>query len=90
MLHFETCYYQVIEYCIARGIRYFEGGAQGEHTKLARGLLPVETRSAHWIARRDFAAAIENFLAMETRGIAHHLDELRERQPFKDMCGVKE
>jgi predicted N-acyltransferase len=85
MLHFETCYYQVIEYCIARGIRYFEGGAQGEHTKLARGLLPVETRSAHWIARRDFAAAIENFLATETRGMTHHVDELRERQPFRRL-----
>ena len=43
VLHFETCYYQVIEYCIARGIAVFEGGAQGERTKLARGLLPVET-----------------------------------------------
>ena len=82
-LHFETCYYQVIEYCIARGIEVFEGGAQGEHTKLARGLMPVETQSAHWIARREFAAAIEDFLARETRGIAHHLDELNERQPFK-------
>jgi len=83
VLHFETCYYQVIEYCIARGIRFFEGGAQGEHTKLARGLLPVETRSAHWIARREFAVAIEDFLARETRGMAHHIDELSERQPFK-------
>jgi predicted N-acyltransferase len=85
MLHFETCYYQVIEYCIARGIRYFEGGAQGEHTKLARGLLPVETCSAHWIAHRDFAAAIENFLARETRGMAHHVEELNERQPFRRL-----
>jgi predicted N-acyltransferase len=84
VLHFETCYYQVIEYCIARGIETFEGGAQGEHTKLARGLLPVPTRSAHWIARRDFAAAIESFLARETLGIAHHLDELNERGPFKE------
>jgi predicted N-acyltransferase len=83
VLHFETCYYQVIEYCIARGIQFFEGGAQGEHTKLARGLLPVETRSAHWIARREFAVAIEDFLARETRGMAHHMDELSERQPFK-------
>jgi predicted N-acyltransferase len=82
VLHFETCYYQVIEYCIAHGIQTFEGGAQGEH-KMARGLLPVETRSAHWIARRDFASAIENFLTRETRGIAHHLDELNERKPFK-------
>jgi uncharacterized protein len=88
VLHFETCYYQVIEFCIARGIQLFEGGAQGERTKLARGLLPVETRSAHWIARRDFADAIESFLARETRGIAHHLDELRERQPFKETSVV--
>jgi len=84
VLHFETCYYQVIEYCIARGIQFFEGGAQGEHTKLARGLLPVETCSAHWIARREFAVAIEDFLARETRGMAHHIDELNERVPFKE------
>jgi hypothetical protein len=87
VLHFEACYYQVIEYCIARGIRYFEGGAQGERTKLARGLMPVETRSAHWIARREFAAAIESFLARETRGVAHHIDELNERAPFKAVAG---
>jgi predicted N-acyltransferase len=88
VLHFETCYYQAIEFCIARGIQLFEGGAQGERTKLARGLLPVETRSAHWIARRDFADAIESFLERETRGIAHHLDELKERQPFKEAAAV--
>lgn len=83
VLHFETCYYQVIEYCISRGLATFEGGAQGEH-KMARGLLPVETRSAHWIARRDFASAIENFLTRETQGIAHYLDELNERRPYKE------
>jgi uncharacterized protein len=82
LLHFETCYYQVIEYCIARGLRAFEGGAQGEH-KMARGLLPVETRSAHWIARREFADAIGRFLNRETRGIDHYVDELRERTPFR-------
>jgi predicted N-acyltransferase len=85
VLHFETCYYQVIEYCIARGISKFEGGAQGEHTKLARGLLPVQTTSAHWIARRDFADAIEDFLARETQGMAHHIDELNERKPFNEL-----
>ena len=83
VLHFETCYYQVIEYCIARGLAVFEGGAQGERTKLARGLLPVETRSAHWVARREFAVAIEDFLARETLGVAHHIDELNERAPFR-------
>jgi predicted N-acyltransferase len=88
VLHFETCYYQVIEYCIARRVTTFEGGAQGEHTKLARGLLPVQTRSAHWIARRDFASAIESFLERETEGIAHHLDELNERAPFKNLTSA--
>jgi len=86
-LHFETCYYQVIEYCIARGIEVFEGGAQGERTKLARGLMPVETRSTHWIARRDFARAIEDFLSRETPLVADHIDELNERAPFKDVTG---
>ncbi len=81
-LHFEACYYQVIEFCIAHGIDTFEGGAQGEH-KIARGLLPVETHSAHWLAHPQFAAAIEDFLARETQGMALHLDELNERSPFR-------
>ena len=86
MLHFETCYYQVIEYCIARGIGVFEGGAQGEH-KLARGLMPVKTCSAHWLAQPQFAAAIENFLAREKEGIEHYIDELREHAPFSHSAG---
>jgi len=82
VLHFETCYYQGIEYCIARGIATFEGGSRGEH-KLARGLLPVETCSAHWLVHPEFASAIEQFLARETRGTADYVDELNERGPFK-------
>ncbi|MBI1964910.1 MAG: N-acetyltransferase [Betaproteobacteria bacterium] len=81
-LHFETCYYQGIEYCIARGIAAFEGGSRGEH-KLARGLEPVETCSAHWLAHPEFAAAVGQFLARETRGMGHYLDELNERSPYK-------
>lgn len=86
-LHFETCYYQVIEYCIARGIAYFEGGAQGEH-KMARGLLPVETRSAHWLAHPQFADAIDAFLERESRGMEHYIDELREHTPFRRDTGA--
>ena len=48
-LHFDACYYQPLAWCIAHGYQRFEGGAQGEH-KMARGLLPVQTRSAHWLA----------------------------------------
>lgn len=81
-LHFDTCYYQAIAFCIARGIRLFEGGAQGEH-KLARGFMPVTTYSAHWIAHPEFRAAIAHFLQRESGGIAEYLDELEEHSPFK-------
>ncbi len=85
-LHFETCYYRVIEYCIARGIRTFEGGAQGEH-KMARGLLPVATSSAHWLAHPQFSRAIEDFLEREGKRISHYVDELQEHTPFKQAPG---
>jgi uncharacterized protein len=81
-LHFETCYYQGIDYCIARGIAIFEGGSRGEH-KLARGLMPVEILSAHWLAHPEFARAIDDFLARESRGVQHYVDELTDRSPFK-------
>ena len=81
-LHFETCYYQAIEFCIARGLQAFEGGAQGEH-KLARGLLPQRTLSAHWLAHPQFARAVEHFLERETRGVGTYLDELNEHSPYK-------
>ena len=81
-LHFETCYYQAIEFCIARNIKIFEGGAQGEH-KLARGFLPVTTRSAHWLAHAQFSRAVEDYLRQETGAISEYVDELNERSPFK-------
>jgi predicted N-acyltransferase len=81
-LHFEACYYQAIEFCIARNIKTFEGGAQGEH-KLARGFLPVNTRSAHWLAHPEFARAVENYLHQETSAISEYVDELNDRSPFK-------
>ena len=83
-LHFETCYMQSIAYCIRQGIEYFEGGAQGAH-KMARGLLPTKTFSAHWIADRQFAEAIEDFLLRETEAIDAYVDELSEATPFKQQ-----
>ena len=82
LLHFECCYYQAIEFAIANRLQLFEGGAQGEH-KLFRGLLPVETHSAHWLAHPSFASAIEDYLKRETAGIAQYVDELNEHSPFK-------
>ncbi len=81
-LHFETAYYQPLEFCIANKIACFEGGAQGEH-KMARGFLPQKTWSAHWLAHPSFADAIERFLQRENGGIASYIDELTERNPFR-------
>jgi len=81
-LHFEACYYQAIEFCIAHNIKTFEGGAQGEH-KLARGFLPVTTHSAHWLAHAEFSRAVENYLHQETSAISEYVDELNDRSPFK-------
>jgi uncharacterized protein len=81
-LHFEACYYQPLAWCIANGYERFEGGAQGEH-KMARGLLPVQTWSAHWLAHPQFAQAVSDFLAREGAGVANYIDELNERRPFK-------
>ena len=81
-LHFETAYYQPLEFCIARGIERFEGGAQGEH-KMARGFLPEKTWSAHWLAHPAFADAVERYLQQEAGGIDAYIDELSERNPFR-------
>ncbi|CAN5223085.1 GNAT family N-acetyltransferase [soil metagenome] len=81
-LHFEACYYTPIEFCIERRIGLFEGGAQGEH-KMARGFLPTETASAHWLADQAFADAVDNFIERESMGIGGYLDELSERSPMR-------
>ena len=89
LLHFEACYYQAIEFAIARGLARFEGGAQGEH-KLFRGLMPVETLSAHWLAHPRFARAIEDYLAREAQGVAQYVNELHEHTPFKVTSAAQE
>ena len=87
-LHFETAYYQPLEFCIANHIDCFEGGAQGEH-KMARGFLPQQTWSAHWLAHPAFADAIERYLEQESAGIEAYMDELNERNPFRDTPSDK-
>jgi len=84
-LHFDACYYQPLAWCLANGYRRFEGGAQGEH-KMARGLLPVPTHSAHWLAHPQFRAAVGDFLAREGLAIDAYVNELAEHQPFKTMA----
>ncbi|MDE1998660.1 MAG: N-acetyltransferase, partial [Burkholderiales bacterium] len=82
-LHFEACYYQPLQWCIANGFQSFEGGAQGEH-KLARGLTPVATYSAHWIRHKGFREAVGRFLQREEVGVAGYISELDERAPFRN------
>lgn len=81
-LHFEACYYQPLDWCIAHGVQRFEGGAQGEH-KMARALLPVATHSAHWLAHPAFADAVERYLTQEGEHIGAYLDQLESRSPLK-------
>ena len=81
-LHFEACYYQPLQWCIAHGAVRFEGGAQGEH-KMARALLPVQATSAHWLAHPAFAEAVQRFLDREGAGVENYLESLHQRLPFK-------
>ncbi len=81
-LHFEVCYYQAIDYAIANGLARVEAGAQGEH-KLARGYLPVETYSAHWIADPGLKRAVERFLKQERKLVTESNAELAEMGPYR-------
>lgn len=82
MLHFETCYYQAIDYAITHGLKVVEAGAQGGH-KLARGYAPVLTHSAHWIGHVGFRDAVADYLERERAAVDADMDFLRDRTPFK-------
>lgn len=81
-LHFETCYYRAIDYAIEHGIRRVEAGAQGPH-KLARGYLPVETYSAHWLRDPGFHDAVADYLQTETRQVEAEINYLASHSPFR-------
>ena len=81
-LHFETCYYQGIEYCLREGLAHFEPGAQGEH-KLARGFLPQTVRSRHWVAEPAFAEALADWCEHERDEVARYAQTLSGHSPFK-------
>jgi predicted N-acyltransferase len=80
-LHFETCYYQGIEYCIDRKLQRFEPGTQGEH-KVPRGFVPTLMSSAHFVADPRFAAAIRDFAAREARGVDRYAADVNEHVPY--------
>ncbi|MCB1644036.1 MAG: N-acetyltransferase [Pseudomonadales bacterium] len=81
-LHFEVCYYQAIEYAIRHGLKRVEAGAQGPH-KLARGYLPRQTYSTHWVVNQSFREAVAHFLEDETLQIQDEIEYLNEHSPFR-------
>ncbi|MEO8444185.1 MAG: GNAT family N-acetyltransferase [Gammaproteobacteria bacterium] len=81
-LHFETCYYQGIEYCIEQGLQTFEPGTQGEH-KISRGFVPTETWSAHWLSHPQFATAIDHYLDRERAHIDEYIESARDHVPYR-------
>lgn len=81
-LHFEACYYQKLEYCIAHGLFHFDAGAQGEH-KIARGFEPLLTHSAHWIKDPRFAKAIAGFVEREHAAVMQYQRDAASFLPFK-------
>ncbi|WP_373355612.1 GNAT family N-acetyltransferase [Pseudoroseicyclus sp. CXY001] len=81
-LHFELCYYQAIDWALAHGLSRVEAGAQGEH-KLARGYLPVETHSLHWIGDAGFREAIARYLAAEAEAVDEEIEILTSYGPFR-------
>jgi uncharacterized protein len=84
-LHFETCYYQGIDYCIREGLERFEPGTQGEH-KVARGFVPQPTWSCHWLRDPQFHRAVGSFLARETRHVDAYMDEVGEHVPYRQSA----
>ena len=84
-LHFEACYYQGIEFAIARGLQHFEPGAQGEH-KVWRGFEPTFTWSAHWLAHPALRGAVAQFLDHEHQAMEEYRRELCDHLPFKNSA----
>ena len=83
-LHFETCYYQGIDFCITNGIKIFEPGTQGEH-KISRGFTPVSTWSAHWLARPEFFTAVADYLQAEERHIDRYIEAVDQHSPYRSQ-----
>ncbi len=80
-LHFETCFYQGIEFCIDKKINYFDPGVQGEH-KIRRGFEPIRTSSFHYIKENDFRNAIIEFCEKEEVEINRYLKACERYTPF--------
>ncbi|MEM7278799.1 MAG: GNAT family N-acetyltransferase [Pseudomonadota bacterium] len=81
-LHFETCYYQGIDYCIEAGLAVFEPGTQGEH-KISRGFLPMQTLSAHKLFDPRFHSALDRHVRLETKHVQDYAEQVEAHSPFR-------
>lgn len=81
-LHFETCYYQGIEFCIKNKIKHFEPGTGGEH-KISRGFTASKTRSAHYLKHPDFSTAVKRHLHIESQNIERYIQDVQKHSPYK-------
>jgi len=81
-LHFETCYYQGIEYCIKNNLKYFEPGTGGEH-KISRGFVPNKTFSAHYLSNPTFSSAITKYLQKEGQYIDNYIENVESHSPYR-------
>ena len=86
MLHFECCYYALIEWCLDHGISGFEAGAQGEH-KLSRGFLPTLTHSAHRLTDPRLHAAVGRFVDEEAERVRSLVAALATESPYAERAG---
>ncbi len=85
-LHFETCFYQGLDYAIAEGLSEFDAGAQGEH-KLIRGFEPTITRSWHRLVHPGLQAAVAGFLEQERAGVLAYAEQARDALPYRQADG---
>ncbi|TMJ33811.1 MAG: GNAT family N-acetyltransferase, partial [Alphaproteobacteria bacterium] len=82
-LHFEACYYQAIDFAIARKLKRVEAGAQGPH-KLARGYVPKSTYSLHYLAHPGLSRAIADYLDQERLAVEEDQSALAAHAPFRN------
>lgn len=85
-LHFECCFYGLIDYSIKKGVRVFEAGAQGEH-KFLRGFAAVPTYSSHYIFHSGASAAIGDYLRGESEYTENLIRQYNRQSPLKYLYG---
>jgi predicted N-acyltransferase len=85
-LHFAACYYAPMEYCIRRGIRYFDPGIGSPH-KVRRGFRAALDRSFHRFFDPVLTSLFQNNLDEVNSCERENVTELNEEAPFRKQNG---